>query len=127
MLKSSILHRRVQGLARSTDLLIAGGVAGVELRELLEAQIEPQKKQAEAQTETNRILEKVISSSTEHRQKIRTEVPKVRAKDASSLFFEVSEFEDAMDELQIGPAQASLRYRSGIHCSAQWPRHTTSR
>ncbi len=34
-------QKRVQGLARSTDLLIAGGVAGVELRELLDAQIEP--------------------------------------------------------------------------------------
>lgn len=34
-------QKRVQGLARSTDLLIAGGVAGVELRELLVAQIEP--------------------------------------------------------------------------------------
>ena len=34
-------QKRVHGLARSTDLLIAGGVAGVELRELLHAQIEP--------------------------------------------------------------------------------------
>ena len=34
-------QKRIQGLARSTDLLIAGGVAGVELRELLEAQLEP--------------------------------------------------------------------------------------
>lgn len=34
-------HKRIQGLARSTDLLIAGGVAGVELRELVEAQLEP--------------------------------------------------------------------------------------
>lgn len=34
-------QKRVHGLARSTDLLIAGGVAGVELRELVEAQIEP--------------------------------------------------------------------------------------
>ena len=34
-------QKRIQGLARSTDLLIAGGVAGVELRELLNAQIEP--------------------------------------------------------------------------------------
>ncbi len=34
-------QKRVQGLARSTDLLIAGGVAGVELRELLNTQIEP--------------------------------------------------------------------------------------
>ncbi|TKT75108.1 HAMP domain-containing protein [Aquamicrobium sp. LC103] len=34
-------QKRVQGLARSTDLLVAGGVAGVELRELLNAQIEP--------------------------------------------------------------------------------------
>lgn len=34
-------QKRIQGLARSTDLLIAGGVAGVELKELLEAQIEP--------------------------------------------------------------------------------------
>jgi two-component sensor histidine kinase len=34
-------QKRVQGLARSTDLLVAGGVAGVELRELLMAQIEP--------------------------------------------------------------------------------------
>ncbi|MHB2266667.1 sensor histidine kinase [Aliihoeflea sp. PC F10.4] len=33
-------QKRVQGLARSTDLLIAGGAGGVELRELLEAQIE---------------------------------------------------------------------------------------
>lgn len=33
-------QKRVQGLARSTDLLIAGGAAGVELRELMEAQIE---------------------------------------------------------------------------------------
>ena len=34
-------QKRIQGLARSTDLLIAGGVAGVELRELLAIQIEP--------------------------------------------------------------------------------------
>lgn len=34
-------QKRIQGLARSTDLLIAGGVAGVELRALVEAQIEP--------------------------------------------------------------------------------------
>jgi len=34
-------QKRVHGLARSTDLLIAGGVAGVELRELVDAQIEP--------------------------------------------------------------------------------------
>jgi hypothetical protein len=32
-------QKRIQGLARSTDLLIAGGVAGVELRALVEAQI----------------------------------------------------------------------------------------
>lgn len=35
------LQKRLLGLARSTDLLIAGGAAGVELRELLAAQIEP--------------------------------------------------------------------------------------
>lgn len=34
-------QKRLYGLARSTDLLIAGGAAGVELRDLLEAQIEP--------------------------------------------------------------------------------------
>ncbi len=34
-------QKRLQGLARSTDLLIAGGVAGVELGELVRAQIEP--------------------------------------------------------------------------------------
>jgi two-component sensor histidine kinase len=34
-------QKRLYGLARSTDLLIAGGAAGVELRELLVAQIEP--------------------------------------------------------------------------------------
>lgn len=34
-------QKRLYGLARSTDLLIAGGAAGVELRELLLAQIEP--------------------------------------------------------------------------------------
>lgn len=34
-------QKRLHGLARSTDLLIAGGVAGVELRELLAAQIGP--------------------------------------------------------------------------------------
>jgi two-component sensor histidine kinase len=34
-------QKRLHGLARSTDLLIAGGVAGVEFRELLLAQIEP--------------------------------------------------------------------------------------
>lgn len=34
-------QKRVQGLARSTDLLIDGGVAGVELQALLLAQIEP--------------------------------------------------------------------------------------
>ena len=34
-------QKRLSGLARSTDLLIAGGVAGVELRDLLLAQIEP--------------------------------------------------------------------------------------
>ncbi|WP_244467884.1 sensor histidine kinase [Nitratireductor soli] len=34
-------QKRLYGLARSTDLLIAGGAAGVELRELLAIQIEP--------------------------------------------------------------------------------------
>jgi two-component sensor histidine kinase len=34
-------QKRLAGLARSTDLLIAGGVSGVELRELIRAQIEP--------------------------------------------------------------------------------------
>ena len=34
-------QKRLSGLARSTDLLIAGGVAGVDLRALVEAQIEP--------------------------------------------------------------------------------------
>jgi len=34
-------QKRIHGLARSTDLLIAGGAAGVELRALLTAQIEP--------------------------------------------------------------------------------------
>lgn len=34
-------QERIQGLARSTDLLMAGGVAGVELSELMQAQIEP--------------------------------------------------------------------------------------
>jgi two-component sensor histidine kinase len=34
-------QKRIQGLARSTDLLIAGGVAGVELAELIRSHIEP--------------------------------------------------------------------------------------
>lgn len=34
-------QKRLAGLARSTDLLIEGGVAGVELRDLIRAQIEP--------------------------------------------------------------------------------------
>lgn len=34
-------QKRLQGLARSTDLLVAGGAAGVELRALIAAQIEP--------------------------------------------------------------------------------------
>ncbi|HEV7417586.1 MAG TPA: sensor histidine kinase [Tianweitania sediminis] len=34
-------QKRIQGLARSTDLLIAGGVGGVELRDLVCAQLEP--------------------------------------------------------------------------------------
>jgi Signal transduction histidine kinase len=34
-------QKRLYGLARSTDLLIAGGASGVDLRELLIAQIEP--------------------------------------------------------------------------------------
>src|SRR5690606_22043001 len=34
-------QKRLYGLARSTDLLIAGGASGVVLRELLIAQIEP--------------------------------------------------------------------------------------
>jgi len=34
-------QKRLYGLARSTDLLIAGGATGVELRELLIAQVEP--------------------------------------------------------------------------------------
>lgn len=34
-------QKRISGLARSTDLLIAGGAGGVELRDLIQAQIEP--------------------------------------------------------------------------------------
>ncbi len=44
-------QRRIQGLARSTDLLIAGGVAGVELRELIVAQLEPFRPGDEARVE----------------------------------------------------------------------------
>lgn len=42
-------QKRLFGLARSTDLLIAGGAAGVELRELLLAQIEPFRPENEKQ------------------------------------------------------------------------------
>ena len=38
---SESFQQRIMGLARSTDLLIAGSVAGVELGELLRVQIEP--------------------------------------------------------------------------------------
>lgn len=38
---SESFQQRIMSLARSTDLLIAGSVAGVELRELLKVQIEP--------------------------------------------------------------------------------------
>lgn len=38
---SESFQQRLMGLARSTDLLIAGSVAGVELRELINVQIEP--------------------------------------------------------------------------------------
>jgi two-component sensor histidine kinase len=38
---SESFQQRLMGLARSTDLLIAGSVAGVELRELIDVQIEP--------------------------------------------------------------------------------------
>ena len=38
---SESFQQRIMGLARSTDLLIAGGVAGVELGELIKVQIEP--------------------------------------------------------------------------------------
>ncbi|WP_274626212.1 sensor histidine kinase [Arvimicrobium flavum] len=38
---SERFQQRLMGLARSTDLLIAGSVAGVELRELITVQIEP--------------------------------------------------------------------------------------
>lgn len=38
---SESFQQRLMGLARSTDLLIAGSVAGVELRELIKVQIEP--------------------------------------------------------------------------------------
>ena len=85
--------------------------------EIMENQIELQRKQVAAQTEANRIMEKVSSASTGHRQKTRTEVPKIKAKDAISLFFEIMEFEDSMDELQIGPLQAPLRYRGLKGCS----------
>ncbi len=34
-------QKRIHGLARSTDLLIAGGVSGVELQALIEVQLEP--------------------------------------------------------------------------------------
>lgn len=44
-------QRRIQGLARSTDLLIAGGVAGVELKELINAQLEPFRPGDEARVE----------------------------------------------------------------------------
>jgi two-component sensor histidine kinase len=41
-------QKRVQGLARSTDLLVEGGVAGVELWSLLETQIEPFRPESES-------------------------------------------------------------------------------
>ena len=67
---------------------------------MMENQTAMWKKQTEAQAETNRITEKVTSASTEHRQKIRTEQPKIRAKDAIALFFEIMELEDSMDEFK---------------------------
>lgn len=44
----SAFNHRIMGLARSTDLLIAGSVAGVELGELIRAQVEPFKPGPEA-------------------------------------------------------------------------------
>ena len=49
--------------------------------DIMENQIELQRKPVAAQAETNRIMEKVSGTSTEHRQEIRTEVPKIKAKD----------------------------------------------
>src|SRR5690606_37218325 len=46
-------QKRVLGLARSTDLLIAGGVAGVELRELIDAQLEPFRPSEASRVEVN--------------------------------------------------------------------------
>nr|WP_274709151.1 HWE histidine kinase domain-containing protein [Nitratireductor luteus] len=46
-------QKRVYGLARSTDLLIAGGAGGVELRELLLIQIEPFRPEAERRLEVS--------------------------------------------------------------------------
>ncbi|UUP17779.1 sensor histidine kinase [Nitratireductor thuwali] len=46
-------QKRVYGLARSTDLLIAGGAGGVELRELLLIQIEPFRPEAEKRLEVS--------------------------------------------------------------------------
>jgi two-component sensor histidine kinase len=46
-------QKRIQGLARSTDLLIAGGVAGVELRELIDAQLEPFRPSEASRVEVN--------------------------------------------------------------------------
>jgi two-component sensor histidine kinase len=41
-------QKRVQGLARSTDLLVEGGVAGVELWALIETQLEPFRPESES-------------------------------------------------------------------------------
>lgn len=49
-------QKRIHALARSTDLLIAGGVAGVELRELVEVQLEPFRPSGERVTIEGRAL-----------------------------------------------------------------------
>lgn len=50
---SESFQHRIMGLARSTDLLIAGSVAGVELGALLRVQIEPFKPAEESKLETS--------------------------------------------------------------------------
>lgn len=71
-----------------------------------------QAKQLEMQNQTDKIIAKIGDASAEQRSKIRTDVVSVRAADATSLFFELLEFEKNMSEMHITEEQYGLRWRA---------------
>lgn len=81
-------------------------------KEMRETSLRLQEQQLQSQEDAQRVMLRIGNATSDNSARIKTEVPKMTAKDAVTFFFEIIEFEIAMDELHVGGSEWGIRWRS---------------